>query len=418
MGGRTRYSGWAIALHWTIALAIAFNLGLGWRTETLPRGPELFTVFQLHKSIGITILLLSLWRLWLRLRTPRPPSVIDAGWAKALSSAVHWAFYAIMIVVPFSGWVLVSTSKIKLPTLLFGVVPWPHLPVSGEALHELAERVHGALTLALIPLLALHLIGALRHQFVVKDALVERMVPVRRAGILTVILLIGSVVGAMAAGRRAPLFASQTPAPAATSVAQPAATVPEKAAEPVAVEKEDEAKTEDEKADATGPVPRWTVAPGGRVGFSVSVNGERVSGRFDRWNAAIVFDPERLGESSISAEIDLASVASGDGERDAMLAGDEFFAIAANPKARFSARDIRPLGGNRYEARGTLSMKGKSQALRLRFTLDIDGDTARASGSATIDRRRFGVGTGQFEDTGTIAADTAITVKFSARRQK
>lgn len=200
----TRYSATAMLLHWAIALLLIFNFGLGERSEDLHRGPELFWLMGLHKSIGISILLLSLWRLGLRIFTPRPAKLADTGVLQFMSTAVHWGFYAVMILVPLSGWVLVSTSRIQLPILLFDVVPWPHLPNWGHDVHEAAEEVHGILAKLMLALLALHILGAVRHQFVLKDALVERMVPARRVGLGLFALLIASLGAAFIASQQLP----------------------------------------------------------------------------------------------------------------------------------------------------------------------------------------------------------------------
>jgi cytochrome b561/polyisoprenoid-binding protein YceI len=415
-----RYSGQAMALHWAIALLLVYNFALGQRSEDLPRGPELFALFQFHKSIGITVLLLSLWRLWIRLRTPRPAPVADAPLAEMLSSAVHWGFYAVMIAIPVSGWVIVSTSETRIPTLLFGAIPWPHLPLAGEALHEAAEEAHDVMAKLMLVLLALHLAGVIRHQFVVKDALVERMVPASRAGAGIVAALVATLIASMALGRAGPLpgMPSAAPPPRAAPAANPgqaAAPAPEQAAKAQAPVENATPQDQSEQA-ATGPVAAWRIAPGARLGFAATVSGDTVNGRFERWSADIRFDPDRLAESSIRADIDLASVASGDGERDSMLTGADFFAVAAHPRARFVSRDIRHKGGDRYEARGTLSIKGVSHPSRLDFTLRIDGDRASASGRAALDRRRYGVGEGQFADTGTIGADVSVTIALTARR--
>jgi polyisoprenoid-binding protein YceI/cytochrome b561 len=430
-----------------------FNHALGGRTEDLKRGFELFWVFQLHKSVGITILLLSLWRLWVRLRHPRP-APLGSGWTDKLASAVHWGFYAVMIGAPLSGWLIVSTAKIKIPTLLFGMIPWPHVPVGAGAahtVHEAAENAHGLLATLAIVLLVLHVAGAIRHQFLLKEALVERMVPTRRVGLGMIALLIGSLAASFALGRFIP--APQGTVWKVDPVVAPTAAVPS----PVAVDLNEPAdaigpkETEDTKAkvdpakDATtatapavvaaapvapvalgdpekivakaaGSLPAWAVQPGGRLGFTVSVNGETVTGRFDRWSSAIRFDPDRLDQSAITATIDLASVSSGDGERDGMLAGSDFFSTAAHPRATFTATNIRSTGPGRYAANGTLNLKGVSRAVPLNFTLDIKGDSAQTSGTAQLDRRQFNVGEGQFSGTDAVGANVAINFSFAARK--
>ncbi len=443
-----RYSRTAMGLHWVIALLLVFNHALGGRTEDLKKGFELFWVFQLHKSIGITILLLSLWRLWVRVRNPRP-AALGSGWTDKLASAVHWGFYVVMIGAPLSGWVIVSTAKIKIPTLLFGIIPWPHLPVSA-GLHGVAEDVHGILASVAFILLVLHIAGALRHQFLLKEALIERIVPAGRVGMGMTALLLGSLAASYALGVLIPaphqavpkadtavLPTAANPAPEAVNGVEPATPLaPAKA-------KGDEQTKLDATADTakviapalvavapvalgdpekrvatkpTGPLPSWSVQPGGRLGFTVNVNGETVTGRFDRWSSAIRFDPDWLDQSSITATIDLASVSSGDGERDGMLSGSDFFSTAAHPRATFVASKIRSTGPGRYVANGTLSLKGVSRPVPLSFTLDIKGDTAQANGSAQLDRRQFSVGEGQFSGTESVGANVAVSFSFTARK--
>src|SRR3546814_11857360 len=91
-----RYSYTAITLHWLIALLLAFQIALGWALEG-NNSPELFARYQLHKSIGISILLLSLARLAVRLFTKRPPASDGPAWTRMLAGIVHWLFYLVMI---------------------------------------------------------------------------------------------------------------------------------------------------------------------------------------------------------------------------------------------------------------------------------------------------------------------------------
>jgi cytochrome b561 len=198
-----RYSRTAMLLHWALALLLAFQLALGWRLDGLVRGAAQFSGFQLHKSLGITILLLSLGRLAIRLWHRRPPAFADSKWAGWAAKSVHALLYVVMIGGPLTGWILVSTAKVKLPTLLFGVVPWPHLPV-GRAWHEPAEGLHAALAWLFVALLVLHVLGALRHQFVKDENILARMIPValstRSAAMVAAVLGIAAIGAAYVGG--------------------------------------------------------------------------------------------------------------------------------------------------------------------------------------------------------------------------
>ena len=155
-----RYHGAAIALHWLLAALLVFQFALGLRLEDVT-GAQKFTAYQFHKSIGITILLLSLARLALRLTLPRPAEVGE-GLQKLAGRLAHWAFYGVMLLVPLSGWIIVSTAKLKVPTLLFGLVPWPNLPLPA-GFNEPAVLAHTVLAWALPALIALHVAAVIYH---------------------------------------------------------------------------------------------------------------------------------------------------------------------------------------------------------------------------------------------------------------
>jgi cytochrome b561 len=180
----SRYSIVAIALHWLIALLILANIVLAWTFQNMPKGLTAFQLIQLHKSLGITVLLLSVVRLGWRLANPPPAAPPMPRWQHLASQVAHWAFYAIMIGMPLSGWVMVSASKLGLPTLLYGVIPWPHIPfihdlppTAKKAWDDGADNVHSALAWVAYVLIPLHVAAALKHQFYDRDDLLARMVP-------------------------------------------------------------------------------------------------------------------------------------------------------------------------------------------------------------------------------------------------
>ena len=414
----TRYSYTAITLHWLIALLLAFQIALGWALEG-NKSPELFARYQLHKSIGITILLLSLARLAVRLFAKCPPASDGPAWTRGLAGIVHGLFYLVMILGPVTGWLLVSTARVQVPTLLYGLVPWPHLPV-GRALHEPAESIHRAMAWLAIGLFLLHIIGALRHQWLLGKPELQRMIPFARGkGVGAAIGALALVGGAFALGQTVypegsrPVVEKAVPMPTAAPAAPQVAP-----AFPV----EDEAPVEEpvKKApvETKEPLADWTVMPGGRLGFTARWNGEAVRGSFGRWRAAIRFSRDDLAKSNIRVTVDLASADTGDGQRDDSLKSSDFFNVTAQPSAVFTARDIRHIDGDHYEARGTLALRGVSKPATLRFTLRIEDDKSRVAGTARIDRTAFGVGQGEWAATDAIAAAVDIDFSFSATRQE
>lgn len=179
-----RYGWVALLLHWTIAALILVLLMMGPLMVRLTPGSSLqFEAYQLHKSIGVTVLVLSLVRLGWRLLNPVPPlpSTLKP-WEAALARLTHWGFYGLMIGMPVTGWMMVSASPWNIPTVIWGVLPLPHLPI----LAELADKaqaeavlkwVHLIGAVAMTGLLLLHVAGALKHHFVLKDDVLIRMLP-------------------------------------------------------------------------------------------------------------------------------------------------------------------------------------------------------------------------------------------------
>ncbi len=439
-----RYSNMAMVLHWALAIALAFQIGLGWRLDDV-QGSEKFAAYQFHKSIGITILVLSLARLAIRYWKPRPAAAKDGAWAKMLSKFTHCGLYAFMIGVPLSGWAIVSTSRVQVPTMIWGMIPLPHLPL-GRGAHEPAEFVHEWLTYAAIGLFFLHIIGALRHHFALKDGLLSRMMPLRNnaspsramfASILALtvmgagfvfgraLLPIGSSAVASTATPQNPAVDKAAPDTVTLPTKQP--QVAEKLSEAEAAEllaKEEAAaalakKTAEDTAVAAPAAKKavpWQIAPGGQLGFVASWSGTPINGRFNSWNADVVFSPDDLKNSRISVTVDLISADTNDGERDTSLKGAEFFNTAVSPQARYTSTRITDLGGGKYRADGTLSLRGKSQPVALAFTLKFSGDDVDVSGSTNLNRTKFGVGQGQWAATDQIAAGVSVNFNFKARK--
>ena len=384
-----RYSTVAIVLHWLLALGLAFQLALGF---AMPKDERGFELFQLHKSVGITILLLSLARLAWRL-THRPPLAVEGGFSGFLAKAVHTGLYVFMIAQPLTGWIVVSTSPIEIPTVFWGVIPWPHLPLPGS-LNEMAEETHEILAWTGIALFALHVAGALRHQFLLKDGLLRRMGPggsAWAAGLLALaVLAIYFATGMKIAGdvvAAGGYNAVQEQAPERARVPLEAAPV----ATPTPAAEETDAAEE----EVAGPPPAWTIQPGGRLGFAVAGNGMTATGSFSDWSGNISFDPENPETADIRITVRLASADLGDATMNATLQGAEFFASAANPTATWRSTSVRRTGPNRYSASGTLSLKGASRPQALTFALSGEGLRRHVEGTATIDRTAFAVGTGE-----------------------
>ncbi|MCW3836382.1 cytochrome b [Sphingomonas canadensis] len=174
------YSKGAIAFHWVIAVLVLFNLWLGLFHDALPRE---WRVIPLHKTLGILILVLSVARLGWRL-AHTPPALPDAmrGWERAAAKAMHWALYALMIILSMSGWAMSSDPERPRAVSMFGLFDMPLLPV-GHGAAEAAHEAHELLGFLMAGLVVLHIAAALRHHFLLRDDVLARMIPgLRRRG--------------------------------------------------------------------------------------------------------------------------------------------------------------------------------------------------------------------------------------------
>lgn len=174
---RSRYSTVSIILHWTIFVLIFANATFGgWMEEAVPA--EKLGYFQLHKSVGITILVLSLLRLGWRLAHPWPafPDGM-ARWERIFARTTHALFYVLMIGAPLMGWAAASTGGAP-EVSLFGFLPGPNLPLAvNETLSETLGGIHKAMVKSIYVVLGLHVLGALKHQFFDRDNVLHRMLP-------------------------------------------------------------------------------------------------------------------------------------------------------------------------------------------------------------------------------------------------
>jgi cytochrome b561 len=182
-----RYDAIAILLHWLVAVGVAAQIAIGLAMTQLPLTPaHQFPLYQLHKSIGITVLAVVLLRVAWRL-THRPPPLPDTMplVERRFASAAHWVLYGLLLGLPLTGWAVVSASPYNIPTVLYGLVPWPHLPVL-STLHDKAPveavlaTIHALGGWFLAALIGLHATAALRHHLLLHDAVLWRMLPLLR----------------------------------------------------------------------------------------------------------------------------------------------------------------------------------------------------------------------------------------------
>ena len=155
----------------------------------------------------------------------------------------------------------------------------------------------------------------------------------------------------------------------------------------------------------------YTAAPGSTLGFTATYQGESFEGRFGKFTPSIRFDPAKLADSRFDVRIALASAGTDNSERDELLLGSEFFDAGTVPEARYVASRFRALGGNRFVAEGTLSLRGVEKVVPLTFTW-TPGAKPVLQGEARLSRLAFKVGTGDWTDTGLLPDEVVVTTRL------
>ncbi|MDX5403001.1 MAG: cytochrome b/b6 domain-containing protein [Rhodobacterales bacterium] len=384
--------------HWLTALLILSAIPLGLigtdlahrieagETDLIARATLLFS---LHKTIGIAAFATALGRILWALSQPRPGLLHGERRAEAaLAGTVHWLLYGAMLITPLSGWVHHAA------TTGFAPIWWPlgqTLPFvpQSTAVADAAATVHFLASRVLILSILLHVAGALKHHFIDRDDTLRRMLPrasVRQnpsagqPGHVLPFIAAGIIwLGILGAGAAPALIAPQT------ADAPPAAAV---------------------------SAGNWQVEDG-TLGLSITQMGSTVTGSFAEWTADIRFadDPAQTVNGDVRVEVVIASLGLGSVTGQAM--GGDFFDEVTHPRAVFAADILRE--GDGFVAEGTLTIKGNAVPVRLPFDLTITDQTAEMSGTLTLDRRDFGIGTGVTEE-GTLGFGVTVTVMLTARQ--
>jgi cytochrome b561 len=169
-----------MALHWLTGALILELIAHGWiMLHAGLNAATTFELYQSHKSIGFVILALTAARLVLRLARKAPPKPA-AWWENALARIVQTALYALTIAAIASGWFVVSTSPLPIPTRFFDLFVVPDIVRPAPALFAAATLAHDIAAWSIAGLVALHVAGALKHHFVDRDDVLRRMLPRRR----------------------------------------------------------------------------------------------------------------------------------------------------------------------------------------------------------------------------------------------
>jgi cytochrome b561 len=169
-----RYGFVAKILHWLMAIAMIGLWGVGTWMSDLENSPTKFTVYGLHKAVGITILMLVIVRLAWRFSQPQPALPSNMSFImRSLAHLGHFSLYGLMILIPLSGWSMSSAAGY--PVSYFGLWTLPNLVEANKPLAEFLNETHEILALVMIILVVIHALAACYHQWILKDGLLRRM---------------------------------------------------------------------------------------------------------------------------------------------------------------------------------------------------------------------------------------------------
>jgi cytochrome b561 len=173
----TSYTRTAIALHWLITGLIACGFAMGWVMTELAISPLRVKMFNWHKWVGITVLALTAVRMaWRLLHRPPAPLPMPA-WQQQAAKVLHRLLYVLMFAVPLAGWAYSNASGY--PIVYLRLVRLPDLVARDRVLADRLVELHEALGWLLLGAILLHLLAALKHHFVDRDATLRRMLDFR-----------------------------------------------------------------------------------------------------------------------------------------------------------------------------------------------------------------------------------------------
>jgi len=159
-----------------------------------------------------------------------------------------------------------------------------------------------------------------------------------------------------------------------------------------------------------------TDAAASRLEFTATFEGAAAPGVFKEFDVRLRFDPEKPAGGSLEVTVKVTSADMNIADVNKEIRGKDWFDYGTFPQAEFRSTDLRRTEGNRYLARGTLSLKGVKQPLDVPFSWVGSADGATMEGELTLKRGAFGIGAGEWAVSNLIGAD--VKVKFIVKLRK
>jgi cytochrome b561/polyisoprenoid-binding protein YceI len=320
-------------------------------------------------------LLLSLLRLLWRLFHPAPAHPpLAPRWEKIAANLAHMALYALLLLIPLTGWIMVSASPLNLPTLLFNVIPWPHLPLLSELpgkaevsasfrqYHEIAGDL-------LILILLAHIGAAMKHHLVNRDDVLHRMAPDWSspgfrglvAGLFLVVVVLATALDYYQDGERQQAL---------------------------------------------------LVAGGSEISFIADLGGNATAGVFTESEVVASLDINALDKSTLKATVQTATLSSTNKQVESSLPDADWFAAEEFPEAVFQSIALSRVSDTQIRVAGEITLKGNTQKVEFPMYLTTEEGKQIARGEFVIDRRDFNVGMNYQPTEDNVSFDVQIKFRF------
>ena len=385
------------SFHWLIALLIFLALVLGYIAHEMGTSPAKIKLFILHKSIGITILVLVILRfLWKIMSSQPAPATKITDTNEKLANLGQLALYGFMFAIPFTGWVVNTAANIPFKWMnLFAV---PNLPWIQPTWEYSAALAHWYLSLLLVAALVGHGGMAVFHHIKHGSNVLIRMLPNIKPPIFFVsfVLVFGLAVGLSLQSIRSPSVSVE----AAANGEQAGAV----SADQLLVKNSDHTNQQ------------WLVlSEQSKLAFVGAYDGVSFDGEFKRFTTEMYFDPAVPEQGHFYVEIDTGSVTTYSDDWDGSLPDEDWFFISSYPKAIYQA-NVFSKTENGYRAQGVLSLKGISKPVNLDFNWQTLSDgTVQFDGVAVVNRTDFNIGAGEWAADDTIAFNVDVKVNLALK---
>lgn len=400
-----RYDRVAQFLHWAIAVLLLGQWLLAEAAASAELRVQTLALLGIHKSFGITILVLAILRLSYRFVSyqPRLPEIPD--WQRRVSSVVHGLFYTLLFTLPLTGWLGSSASAYSVSW--FNLFVLPDMVTPNEKLKEIFFTAHLWSWRLLYFLAAAHVAAAIKHHLFARNNVLRQMWG-------TTAVLAGTISAASIymlwpaqAGIETESSPLNTEQGATGGTAYAAALLSE--------------------LQGKG-LKEWQIDyENSEIVFQGDQAGAGFTGKFEQWQSEIYINPDKPEDGLIITSVKLESVNTNDGERDSTLLEEAFFSTSLFPQALFTARDFREIdeadySGLQYEAGASpiysgqsyMKIKGLEHQVSFYFRLYADGDTLTLKGQSRLNRLTLKIGTGEWADPSWIGEHVEVSVLVKA----